>query len=431
VHSVVWTPDGQYLLFVHDNEIYQARPNGADATRLASLPAGIVTLAISPDGLKLRVTVEDVKTASAALWELDRDGSRAHPLLPNWNPQPRECCGRWTPDGKYFLFASLRDGRNSLWALPERRWPFQGKPQAVQLTNGPLDFIFPVPSKDGKKIFAVGAMARCEVLRFDGRTFVPFFNNASAADLAFSHDGQHVAYVSVPEGALWSSHLDGSARIQLTDARTIQAALPRWSPDGTQIAFMGRTLNTDWRAYIVAADGRDLRELAPATGIDPTWSPDGKSIVLSVNDLGPISNNISILDLQTQKLTPLPGGENMFSPRWSPDGRYIAGITTDSQALMLFDRSTQKWSELVRMGIGFPSWSHDGQYIYFDSIFTEDPAFYRLRIADHRLERLVSLKDIHRYWGPNAEWSGLGPDDSPLITRNISTPEIYALDWQP
>jgi hypothetical protein len=54
-----------------------------------------------------------------------------------------------------------------------------------------------------------------------------------------------------------------------------------------------------------------------------------------------------------------------------------------------------------------------------------------VRIADHRLERLVSLKDIHRYWGANAEWSGLGPDDSPLITRNISSPEIYALDWQP
>ena len=121
----------------------------------------------------------------------------------------------------------------------------------------------------------------------------------------------------------------------------------------------------------------------------------------------------------------------MFSPRWSPDGRYIAGITTDSQALMLFDRTNQQWTELVRMSIGYPSWSHDGQYLYFDSTFTEDPAFFRVRISDHRLERLASLKDIHRLFGPNAEWSGLGPGDSLLITRNISSPEIYALDWQP
>jgi hypothetical protein len=65
------------------------------------------------------------------------------------------------------------------------------------------------------------------------------------------------------------------------------------------------------------------------------------------------------------------GGENLFSPRCSPDGRYIAGITTDSQALMLFDRTNQQWTELVRMSIGSPSWSHDGQYLYFDPTFTD------------------------------------------------------------
>ena len=98
---------------------------------------------------------------------------------------------------------------------------------------------------------------------------------------------------------------------------------------------------------------------------------------------------------------------------------------------MIFDRTDQQWTELVRMGIGYPSWSHDGHYLYFDSILTEDPAFFRVRISDHQLERLVSLKDIHRLWGPNAEWSGLGPDDSLLVTRDIGSPEIYALDWQP
>lgn len=432
-HSSAWSPDGRHLLFGRGADLYESNTNGSNPTKLASLPAPVSEIQVSPDDRKIRITVLDIKTQSSTLWELDRDGGHAHPLLPDWNPLPHECCGRWTPDGKYFLFASIRAGRSSLWALPEHRWMFQRKSQPVQLTNGPLDFDLPVPSKDGKKIFAIGEMARIEILRFDGRSFIPYFNNASATDLAFSADGQHVAYVSVPEGVLWSSKLDGGGRIQLTEPGVIQAALPRWSPDGTQIAFMGKSANADWRAFVVTADGRSLRELIPGAtaGIDPTWSPDGKSIVLSTNDLGPVSNKISIFDLQTRTLTPLPGGENMFSPRWSPDGRYIAGITTDSQVLTLFDRTTQKWTELLRMGIGFPSWSHDGQYIYFDSIFTEDPAFYRVRISDHRLERLVSLKDIHRYWGANAEWTGLTPDDSPLVTRNMSSPEIYALDWQP
>lgn len=432
-HWVVWSPDGHRLLYARGADISEVNADGSDARKLATLSGNIEGVRVSPDGRKIRLTLEDVKTGLSELWELNRDGSEPHPLLPNWNVAPHECCGRWTPDGKYFLFSSLQEGRTSLWALPERHSWIQPKAKPVQLTNGPLDFWLPVPSRDGKRIYAMGGLPRSEVLRYDGRSFVPYLGGASATDLAFSADGQRVAYVSVPELALWSSKIDGSDRIQLSDPGVMEAALPRWSPDGRQIVFMAKTLNTDWRAYLVAANGQGLRELIPGAtvGFDPGWSPDGKSIVLAMGDLGAISNKISILDRETGKVSPVPGGENLFSPRWSPDGRYIAAITTDSQALMLFDRTNQQWTELVRRSIGYPSWSHDGQYLYFDSILTEDPAFFRVRISDHRLERLVSLKDIHRYWGPNAEWSGLGPGDSLLVTRNIGSPEIYALDWQP
>jgi len=432
-HSCVWSPDGRRLLFSKGSDLYEANPDGSDTRKIASFDARVDYVRVSPDGRKIRLTVNHLKTGFRDFWEVDRNGSRPRPLLPNWSDSPHECCGVWTPDGKYFLFASFRDGKTSLWALPEKRWWMHGESQPVQLTNGPLDFWLPIPSKDGKRIFAMGGLPRSEVLRYDGRSFVPYLNSQSIADLAFSADGERVVYVSVPEQVLWSSKIDGSARVQLSDSGAMEAALPRWSPDGSQVVFMARTINTDWRAYVVGANGQGLRELIPgaAAGFDPGWSPDGKSVVLAVGDIGGTSNKISILDMETQKLAPVPGGENLFSPRWSPDGRYIAAITTDSQALTLFDRTSQQWTELVRIGIGFPSWSHDGHYLYFDSLLTEDPAFYRVRISDHRLERLVSLKDIHRYWGPNAEWSGLGPDDSLLVTRNISSPEIYALDWQP
>ncbi len=428
-----WASDGRSLLYAHEADLYQANSDGSGARKLATLGAHIVAARVSPDGRKIRVNLEDTKTGFTEFWELNSDGSHPHPLLPGWSNTPHECCGQWTPDGKYFLFASFREGRTSLWALPERRSWLQPSPKPVQLTNGPLDFWLPVPSKDGKRIFAMGGLPRSEVLRYDGRSFQPYLGGVSAEDLAFSADGNRVAYVSVPEFTLWSSKIDGTDRVQLSDPSVMEAALPRWSPDGSQIVFMARTLNTDWRAYLVAANGQGLRELIPGAtaGFDPSWSPDGKSIVLAMSDLGATSNKISVLDLETQKVFALPGAENLFSPRWSPDGRYIAALTTDSQALMLFDRTNQQWAELARLGIGFPSWSHDGQYLYFDSILTEDPAFFRVRIADHRLERIASLKDIRRLWGPNGEWTGLGPDDSLLVTRNIGSPEIYALDWQP
>jgi hypothetical protein len=40
----------------------------------------------------------------------------------------------------------------------------------------------------------------------------------------------------------------------------------------------------------------------------------------------------------------------------------------------------------------FPNWSRDGSYVYFHS-FGSDPALYRVRITDHKLEKIVSQKE--------------------------------------
>jgi hypothetical protein len=49
-----------------------------------------------------------------------------------------------------------------------------------------------------------------------------------------------------------------------------------------------------------------------------------------------------------------------------------------------------------------------------------------VRVADRKLERLFSLKNIRL-----ADiWTGLAPDDSPLVLRDVGTQEIYALDWE-
>ncbi|MFL6303800.1 MAG: TolB family protein [Candidatus Sulfotelmatobacter sp.] len=307
----------------------------------------------------------------------------------------------------------------------------------VQLTNGPLDFDPPVANTEGKKIFTIGVQPRCEVMRYDNKLgFVPYLGGISAIDLAFSPDRKWVAYVSVPERQLWRSRVDGSERLQLTfDPMT--AALPRWSPDGKRIVFMGATLKTGRRAYLISSNGTGLRELIAGAdaGFDPGWSPDGKSIVVSLNDAtsqaGMASRpGIVTVDVNTGKTTILPSASQLFSPRWSPDGKYIAAITRNSDKLMLFDRVSQKWQELVSMPIGYPSWSHDGGYIYFDTTLTEDANFFRVRISDRKVERLVSLKGFHRYWGDLGQWTGLAPDDSPLLSRDTSSQEIYALDWQ-
>jgi hypothetical protein len=51
-----------------------------------------------------------------------------------------------------------------------------------------------------------------------------------------------------------------------------------------------------------------------------------------------------------------------------------------------------------------------------------------LRIKDRVLEHVVSLKHFPQLGDIFAGWIGLTPDDSPLLRRDRSVQEIYALD---
>jgi hypothetical protein len=68
--------------------------------------------------------------------------------------------------------------------------------------------------------------------------------------------------------------------------------------------------------------------------------------------------------------------------------------------------------------------------LYFDANVNGETGYFRLRISDSKLERLVDLNRIKQFTGVFGTWSGLGPGNSPLFTRDISTQEIYALDVQ-
>jgi hypothetical protein len=98
--------------------------------------------------------------------------------------------------------------------------------------------------------------------------------------------------------------------------------------------------------------------------------------------------------------------------------------------LVLFDVLHQQWSELASNvgGLGYLTWSPDSKSVSFDTILTEDPAFMRISIPDGKLERITSFKKIRRFLGRWGPCSALAPDGSPLVVRDISTQEIYALD---
>ncbi len=425
--DAAWSPDGKTLVYANGSDLFLAGSDGTEPRKLVSVTGTALAPVWSHDGSELRFTVQDLKTGANSLWEVSAAGTNLHALLPGWHNPSDECCGKWTADGKYFVFQS----QGQIWVLPEKGGLLRkvtGKP--IQLTSGPITLSSFLLSRDGKKLFVSGQARRGELVRWDSKSgqFVPFLSGISAQDVSFSKDGQTVAYVSYPEGTLWRSKPDGSERLQLSYP-PLYAMLPRWSPDGKEIVFFALSAGNPAKAYLVSAEGGTPQELMsgdPETQWDPNWSPDGTKIVLG--GAPPLSTAIHVLDLKTRQVSTVPGSQGLFSPRWSPDGRYIAAMPANSLSMVLFDFETQRWSELAKVSAGFPNWSRDGRYVYFVRS-PDNPAVLRVRISDRKVDRVVDLKNF-RMAGYFGVWLGLAPDDSPLLLRDTGTQEIYALDWE-
>ena len=240
-HDASWSPDGEQIVYARGNELFLAKPDGSESRRLVTLTGPASWPRWSPDGKVLRFTWM-IETDSLSLWEVASDGTGLRQLLPGWSNPPEQCCGNWTPDGNYFVFESESRSTDHSYPLgySGKEWiSTQGQPEPAQLTTGQSNIFGSVPSRDGKKLFAIQGATQGQLVRYDARSqqFVPYLSGISAIRLAFSKDGQWVAYRSFPDGIVWRSRVDGTERLQLSTSSMIPAGAPQWSPDGKQIAF--------------------------------------------------------------------------------------------------------------------------------------------------------------------------------------------------
>lgn len=119
--SAAWSPDGRRLAYVTGRELYLANSDGTDPYRLAAPPFDLDKLRWSPDGKRLRLLLfEQEHSSRLCEASVDRPGVRR--LLPGWSSADRdqEYDGRWTPDGRFFIFGAAHNGTYALWAIRER-----------------------------------------------------------------------------------------------------------------------------------------------------------------------------------------------------------------------------------------------------------------------------------------------------------------------
>ena len=430
-HNATWSHDRKQIAFAKGSNIFLADADGTNPRQFISVAGSPHTIRFSPDSTRIRFSVNNPQNNSSSIWEVRSDGKDLHPLLPGWHNPQQECCGIWTPDGRYYLFTSGDAGNIQVYALRESRGLFRKSLTPYQLTSGPTRFAFGVPTPDGKRLLADGFIHRSELVRYDDHAhgFFPFLSGISADHVDFSNDGKWVVYISQPDQTLWRSRIDGSDRLQLTFPPTIPF-LPHWSPDGTQIIYSD-VQAAPWKTLLLSAQGGTPTEMYPEKEyqVDAHWSPDGKRIVFGRFPFVPKPPDvidIRIFDVASKQVSAIPGSKNLYAPRWSPDGEHLAGISTDDKRLVIYDFKTQKWSDWFTGPelIATPAWSRDGRYMYFDTI-GKHPDYRRVKLGETHSEFLADLKDLHRTW-----WSGITPDNSPIFSRDTSTDEIYALDLE-
>jgi eukaryotic-like serine/threonine-protein kinase len=423
------SPDGRRIAYTKGNDLFVADGDGSNSRKLITLSGPGFGLRWSPDGQRLRFNLWDLQKTRTFLWEVLADGTSLHRVLPGWTDP--HCCGDWTADGKYFIFEAFREGQGNLWANQEIRGLFRKvSADAVRLTYGATGFTGLVSAREANRIFAVGTQGRGELVRYDRtiRQFLPYLSGISAEWVEFSRDGKWVTYVTYPQANLWRSRTDGTDRLQLTFAPMYVGA-PRWSPDGTRIAFMGSFPSTEQGVTInvISSDGGAPHTVFPEARdqADPQWSPDGNQILFGRFVGSPESFALHLFELRTKQVSTLPGSEGLLAPRWSRDGRYAVALNPVSFTLMRFDFTTQRWETLTKPLDNYPNWSMDGRYVYYINSQEGSPGIYRVEMVSRKVDRVTSLEQIH-----TTGWLGIAPDDSPLMLRDTSIQEIYALELE-
>ena len=260
---------------------------------------------------------------------------------------------------------------------------------------------------------------RGQLVRLDPATghYLPFLNGVSADGVAFSRDGQWVAYSAWPERTIWRSRADGSDRRQLSFAG--QGVSPAGPRTGLRLRSQTcpPTLPDTPRVMLVSREGGSVTE-EDSKGEEialATWSPDGLLAAGAAARLRHWSPDsvIRVIDPAAHSVSVLPGSRGYWAPKWSPDGNYIWAEHVNSHQFAILDRRTGLWTAPIEAGgvIGYGAWSHDSRFVYFN--LADDGTVFRVLVSGGRPEKVMTVRDFDTA-STLGRWFGLAPDDSPL-----------------
>ncbi|MCO5947910.1 S9 family peptidase [Mucilaginibacter flavidus] len=303
---------------------------------------------VSPDDKWVAYSLSEVDTAKdgrvSHLWMQSLTGTESIELTHGADPASNP---RWSPDGRYLAFLSSRESKNGsqVWLLDRRG----GEAKKLTDIKGDLgDYSW---SPDSKQLLLSIEDPESKAKEEP--------KNPLPIKIDRYHFKQDIeGYLKHQYTHLYLFNVDAKKLDTLTKGNTDERAA-EWSPDGSKVVFVSnrtpdpeRNDNEDIFTIEAKPNGQ-LSQLTTWKGhdISPKWSPDGKYIAYLRSTAGEEytiydQEILCIMDADGKNSKTITGQMDrpVANPAWSKDGKSVAFLVSDDRRnyLARYDTGTEK-----------------------------------------------------------------------------------------
>jgi Tol biopolymer transport system component len=416
-----WSPDGRQIAFRRGDSIYLISPLGGPERKLADAPGPPGALSWSPDSKWLAVAQQVTPAQPEGIFLIPLDGGDRHRLTQSDTPR-FDKSPNFSWSGRWLAYLNCDQGgmscNASLLKLDANYAPL-GSPRRLTAQSDMIRKLAWTPDDQAIVFdsFLVASAARLwRVGISNGSVQQPLaYTDERGSDPTVSRAAKRLAYSRVVnDDDIWQFEVGRGAKKLI--ASTASDAIPAFSPDGKKIAF-GSSRSGTMQVWVSNADGSSPVRLTNAKRFagSPRWSPDGRWLAYDSQDADP-QWDIYVIEAaggQPRRITNHPADDHV--PSWSPDGKwiYFGSNRTGSQQIFRVPAAGGEPVQVTRNGGYTALVSPDGKTLYYNKILLgTTPLFAKPLDGGEERQVLDAVQDKDFWVTPDRIYYIGGPDSA-------------------